>query len=470
MRMARVNIRGQATLTCPGIGSLNGNGSVLQYDSGKIAATVAISGLDNSSLPKIQNLNPTSFTLTCPNGRQLTSTTWLTTNTQFRVGSTAQIVVEGLLTHFTLSPTGGSNAARSFKHRFFITNFQFLGTQPTTTKHGNRTSIRASKLPLDIPGRNIFLDWVRNYEKIVQELKADRQPQVTAVLTLNALAQDTVVTIEELAENICTVMSLASGNHVAWIETRRYGSQGRWLSSIHRASVTRPYVPHSLLDPYDGAGLQNLVRTGLPSLQEWDKKLGTATDLRPLRNAIRLGLDARTESTYLQSRTLAAVTVMELLTSKLMTYRNTTTLVSEDTFSAVKQAVTPALREVLSDASVTDAVFHSMKAKLIELNRVTLRQQLRKLIEEAGVDVDSQELDTYIKVRNSIVHTGDYNKQLKRTPIEQHWTVLEFVDRMLLGLLGYSGKYISALRGWKTAELKSTSSSDTMNKIGARQS
>jgi len=195
-------------------------------------------------------------------------------------------------------------------------------------------------------------------------------------------------------------------------------------------------------------------------LRKWDRELGTEMDPRPLRNAIRLALDARSESTYLQSRTLAAVTVMELLTSKLMIKRNTTTLVSELVFDKVKKVVTRGLDEALNYLPESNTVLQSMKEKLNELNRVTLRKQLRKLIAETGVDVDTQELDAYIKVRNSIVHTGDYAKQLERTPIQQHWTVLEFVDRVLLGLLGYQGKYISALRGWRAVELRSTSPLD----------
>ncbi len=461
MRIARVSVRGQATLTYPGIGSLHGSGSLLQYDDGGIAASVAIPGLNSRLLPS-QNLNPTSFTLACPNGRQLTSSTWMTTNTslQLRAGSTEQTRVEGRLTDFTLSANGGPSEARPSKYRLFITNLQFSGTQPTTSKYRNRTSIRPSKLPLDGIGGDIFLEWARDYEKIVQKLKADRQPRVTAVLTLKALAQDTAVTIEEFAEDICTIMSLASGNHVTWIETRTYDTQGRWLSSIHRASVTRAYVPHPLLDPHNGTALQNLASRGLPALRKWDRELGTEMDPRPLRNAIRLALDARSESTYLQSRTLAAVTVMELLTSKLMIKRNTTTLVSELVFDKVKKVVTRGLDEALNYLPESNTVLQSMKEKLNELNRVTLRKQLRKLIAETGVDVDTQELDAYIKVRNSIVHTGDYAKQLERTPIQQHWTVLEFVDRVLLGLLGYQGKYISALRGWRAVELRSTSPLD----------
>lgn len=461
MRRLRVSFSGHATLTYPGITALSGSGLVRQYEDGKIAASVALPDVDsNFSLIQGQNLNPTSFTLACPNGRQLLSSTWLTTNTslQLRAGSTSQTVVQGLLTDFSISAIDGAREEKPFNYRYFITNLKFSGTQPTTTKHGNRMSVRPSKLPLDVMGHKIFLEWAPEYKKVIQELEADRQAQVTAVLTLKALAQDPVVTSEELAEDICTIMSLASGNHVAWIETRRYDAQGRRLSSRHRASVTRTYVPHPLLDPNDGAGLQNFAREGLQALRKWDEELGTETDPRPLRNAIRLALDARTELTYLQSRTLAAVTVIELLTSKLMTKRRTAHLVPEDVFRKVQMAVTSVLCNTLKELVYSDTVFQSMKAKLAELNRVTLREQLRKLIAEAGVGVDEQELDRFIKVRNSIVHTGDYDKKIGLAPHEQHWAVLEFVDRLLLGLLRYQGKYISALKGWKAVELRSTAS------------
>lgn len=457
MRGLRVSFSGHATLIYPSLGTLSGNGLVRQYEDGKIAASVVLSDVDsNFDLLQSQKLNPTSFTLACPNGRKLSSTTWLTTGTllQLRGGQFSQTVVKGLLTDFMLLASGGPSEARPCKYKFFITNLQFVGTKLTTAKYRNHTSVLASKLPLDVIDHEIFLKWAPSYEKAVQELRADRQARVTAVLELKTLAQNSVATSEELVDDICTIMSLASGNHVAWIEARRYDAHGRWLSSRHRVSVTRTYVPHPLLDSHDGVGLQRLAREGLPALRKWDNELGTETDTRPLRNAIRLALDARTESTYLQSRTLAALTVIELLTSKLMAKRKAAHLVSEDAFGKVQKAMIPVLEKTLKNVGCSDTEFQIMKAKLVELNRATLRRQIKKLMVEAGVDAGAEEVDLFIKVRNSIVHTGDYDKQTRLAPYEQHWAVLEFVDRLLLGLLGYHGKYISAFKGWRAAELR----------------
>jgi len=456
--MPRITFKGRATLAIPTKGELTGNGSVVQREDGRLYATIA---LDNDepalSARSIPNLTPESFRLLCADGKELLSETWMTTNTSIRRGKdTSQgVVLEGILTNCTVNPPAGSTRDGASRYLFFLSNFEFLGTQPVSTTYRGRTTVRLSRLNLDLDEYKASLRWAPGYERIIPVLKATRGINVTAQLNFNAPSTESDEANLELAENICTLLSLASGNHVTRLEVRRYDQRGRWISSTFNSGVTRPFFPHPLIDPIDRAGLRALVERGLPKLKYWDGYLGSETNPRPLRNAMRLALDARKEGIYLQSRTLAAVIVVEQLCSHLATKLGTRNLLSAGKFRRVQSALRKSLREAVTRIARDSSIVGRMGNKLPELNRPAFREQIERLLAEAKLNPEDEEVRAFKQVRDSIVHTGDYDSKLDRSNIEQHWTVLEFVDRIFLGLLGYEGKYVSALNGWRQVELRS---------------
>ena len=160
------------------------------------------------------------------------------------------------------------------------------------------------------------LRWLPSYDQLIEELKATSGTMATAQLTINANSPTPNQTIIDRVEDVCTLLSLGAGNQVTWIEIREYSATGNLLTTTYKNNVTRSFLRMPVIAREDGSGLQRLVECGLPNLHKWDTYFATPTDVRPLRNAIRLAFDARTEQTYLQSRTLSAVIVTEMLASK----------------------------------------------------------------------------------------------------------------------------------------------------------
>lgn len=456
--MPRITFKGRATLAIPTKGDLTGNGSVVQREDGRLFTAISVDNDEPTlSAISISNLTPESFRLDCVDGKELLSETWMTTNTSITVGKDKSpgVVFEGLLTNCRVNPAAGCGKDAPSRYLFFLTNLEFLGSHPVSTTYRGRTTVRLSRLNLELDEYKASLQWAPGYERIITELKAARGINVTAHLHLNAPGTETDEANLELADNICTLLSLASGNHVTWLEVRGYDPRGRWISSRFNSGVTRPFSRHPLIDSNDRAGLRELVERGLPKLKFWDGYLGSETNPRPLRNAIRLALDARKEGIYLQSRTLAAIIVVELLCSHLATKLGTRNLLSARKFRRVQSALRESLREAVTKISGDSSMVGRMSNKLPELNRPAFKEQIERLLAGAELDPGDEEVRFFNQVRNSIVHTGDYEKKLDRSNVEQHWTVLEFVDRIFLGLLGYEGKYVSALNDWKQVELRS---------------
>ena len=103
------------------------------------------------------------------------------------------------------------------------------------------------------------------------------------------------------------------------------------------------------------------------------------------------------------------------------------------------------LNQQLVDWGATHCVeeeIRHVRDKLGELNRRPARGHLEDLVDQAGLQEPPSSFTKYLRIRNSLVHTGDYADDLEMSPDTQHWTVLHLVDRVVLGLLGYRGTYI----------------------------
>ena len=65
-----------------------------------------------------------------------------------------------------------------------------------------------------------------------------------------------------------------------------------------------------------------------------------------------------------------------------------------------------------------------------------------------------EELD-FIKIRDKIVHTGKFPKN--KSPLEEYHNVINFIDRIILKILGYTGEYLNIKNHYKTWKTKGAS-------------
>ena len=427
-----------------------------QENDGSLLATVTVEDTDPNWRVAYGNvdLRPNSIQLTLPDGRELTSKDWMTTNTQIPWdGGARRTIIEGRLSNCSIRPGSvAAGEAISFS-RFSLSNFIFLGALPVTTRYRQREQISLSKIDLDIDGFEASLRQVPNYDEITKKVRKNRGIDVTTQLRIRPKKIMATETTYMLVENICTLLSLASSNHVTWITAKCYGHGGRLISTELTNGVTRPYTPLALINLNDGAQIKALVEHGMPNLTRWNGVLSSGPSVKPLRNAIRLSLDAKRGGTYLQSRALTAVIVVELLNSELTAANGHSGLVPSSQFKKLRDSVKTTLRESAIQYSINLPILQRMLGKIAELNRPSFQDGINSLLIAAGINVQDSQIREFLKIRNSLVHTGDFLPKSGKSPPEQFNTVLEFVDQILLGLVGYQGSYLGASNQWQLTAL-----------------
>jgi hypothetical protein len=143
-----------------------------------------------------------------------------------------------------------------------------------------------------------------------------------------------------------------------------------------------------------------------------------------------------------EDRLTAAITAIENLIDREFP-KKAALFVDPKAFSKFASAV----REFI-DAM---ALPKEMKEKIAELNRRPLLDKLGTYLKRRNIPVDDlPDLQSMIKARNAVVHTGVYPEVLGQTSPDQWETLLfarEILTRVLLSELGFVGNYFSPFYG-----------------------
>ncbi len=242
---------------------------------------------------------------------------------------------------------------------------------------------------------------------------------------------------DDLAERVLNILSLAQGRWLMW--TAREVAVGDDLVSkrirSHNLSdaVLAQLFPHLDLEPVLQLAVQSYTR---------DLILQTKLDV-----ALSWML---APAPYAETRILNQLIALELLVS---TFENKASpLIPKKIFSS---KVVPRLREALADL-VESGVLEptqkeSLNKSLADLNRPTFFDKVRQLMKHYKVpvnDIDERELrHVVVGCRNDLVHRGFLEKIGKdRGRINRASDIAEeLLKRIVMAMLNYEGKYISAL-------------------------
>jgi hypothetical protein len=249
--------------------------------------------------------------------------------------------------------------------------------------------------------------------------------------------------------SIAQLLSVAQRQHVLLVAQHRHDSQDRWLESKFDEPVfTRRGWPRALIPDESVA---EFLTVGYPHLVNKYQRL-------ELANVIDHYLQALTSRSVWPS-SLGIFTAMETLRAAF--FRQSTDVEDEkfefwvvpnDTF----KRETGLLNELIGllgshfprFGKLSASERQSLQAQLRNLNRRSYKTQLRRMLDQLGVDYDKKELQPLIDVRNRMIHygtpapsdvpTADYTRRRSKASRDINDAASLF-ERSLLAVLGYTG-------------------------------
>jgi hypothetical protein len=276
----------------------------------------------------------------------------------------------------------------------------------------------------------------RNYQARIRQLTKARGIMPTATLQFNeaGLADNA---LGEFITDLCHALSVVQGRKINWIYHATYGPRRTFQHGVFGQTITKADTAQPLCFV---PATRTAVTVALTAAKEAVPAIKHFRETFDSHNRIiNAWLDARTETDYLEARTLKYVVVIEALNTVTTHADKTlaTTVHDPGAWKRLYQNVIP----VLSAEAANWLTLSNWQ----RLNIRSFRDTLAAVCNLHGITLPTEDVALFSRIRNAIVHRFDYDHTI---PLPSQWGMSHhpqaavhfftaaFVDRIILHPFG----------------------------------
>ena len=343
---------------------------------------------------------------------------------------------------------------RSQSLHFGVTNLEFIGTQPTRGPDNSFYLTLSLDLQADSRSTRLLIKPLDLNGKIMKHIRTLKDIDVSGEIIAEIPVDGDVAMVTEVVDDLCYILSVARGTKIQWVYCDSYDASGKLLSRDLCSRITKPYCPLNIIHTLAGGGKETkaFIERAYPAYV--NKRERYKLD----KGTIDAYLDAKAEADYLEMRGVKLVVAMEML--KAVVFELPCAFVKEYVITDQKfKELAPTLCRAVDDVLQKENIDKDSRRticndkKVLELNRRSFAHFSRKLCRHVGLEVKENEIRQFVEFRNKLVHRGRFyctiatpeeRNQCMPLPSESHeyLFLVNFLDRVFLKLLGYSGPYI----------------------------
>lgn len=423
-------------------------GTVLAIYTGSGTLTYSGAGAVPCSFCTFQ-LNDGHVVLLCEADGAVSSFELLFTPTEAFIGHTeeGQVVTASGLTETNYLPeVPRENLGSYFAYRVRKLAVETPSDETTSVSRFAVTNVILlnRELRIEHPLGRAELRRIAEYEAVVKRMRTVKSTDVTAELKFEGNKTEV---FESIADDVCYLLSLARGTKIQWICRDDCAPSGNTIRRFHFSRVTKPYCPLAVIDPREVKDTPDFLSDTMATYVARREKWGLS------RGLIDAFLDAKAENDYLETRAAKLAIAMEMLKASFLESSKYADVVkSKHEFRRLIPLIKEALKKALSDRLKAEerAVLYR---NIEELNRVPFKDLLEALCSHLEISVSDEDLQLFVRCRNSLVHTGRFYSMMAdgneraavkphRNPSEEYFWLVHFLDRLFLRLVGYRGPYV----------------------------
>lgn len=324
-------------------------------------------------------------------------------------------------------------------YKFSVVNFEFIGNHPAKRIIQDGTK-QVEHLYLDLelktPWGLAIVDPVPDYDDVIRRIKAQKGISVTCEVIAKPSVSMELEGVAPKLDELCHLLSLARGTKITWINTEEYAEDGHAHRIILRNSVTWPFSSLALIDTRNPQDTPLFVEKVYPKYLE-------LRDSYNLNIAIEQYLDAKRQAVYLETRALAAVSLLDFLQGRYASPRGLDKIVS-NFGNEKKRKLRIHLKEYLKELfpCIDGSTLNEMAEKVSELNRRSYLNLLVPWARDLGLDMSQDELSKVKDTRNSLVHDAKFRSDDFKGKKREYFRIIRLIDQVFLKLLGYDGWFI----------------------------
>jgi hypothetical protein len=340
-----------------------------------------------------------------------------------------------------------------YKLKCYIVNFEFF--RPFNWHFG---------------GYDISVTKVTGYKQATEEMRSTKKPKVTAELAITSPG-DRIVNeheAEHIARDLCDLLSLAKGCQIQWLYWDAYTSDEVLVKSYHWDGVTTPYSTQPIIIEHPpNTDIDGFVQQTFERYREVNKR-----GIWKFDQAIWHYVDTVSSDSLLELKAIGLAVLVDYFTQRYADFAKTAYFIDRTRFDdergALQKLISDALESLFSaddlvlnefvrtrKRGTNKRIFNEMVARVDGLNVRSFRSLLNSLLKELDLEVDEDEVETFIKIRNRLVHESYFLTQddfLERSPYginpRQFYRILSLTSRIILAILKYRGYFYD----WKRRE------------------
>lgn len=270
--------------------------------------------------------------------------------------------------------------------RYGLTNFLFFG-QEITKKNGE---LRRDTVRFRVDNFDVALVQVNNYHDLERHLRERKGVKVTSEMVMK-VNYKSISTVDEVANNIKWLCSLAAGNYVTDLYRDLY-KEGKLALTTLKPLKTYPFTTRrSVIDTtISGKGeLETFLRISYPEFIKYKDELGLE------------------------------IVIEYYITSKIAVPLEVGYILGAITFECIEGYLSQYFR-----------------TRGMERDLSSFKSKTRALFDEFGVSYKEDDLN-FKDIRDKVVHTGRFPKGAN--PLNEYLSLINLLDRTLLTILGYKG-------------------------------
>ncbi|MBC8253082.1 MAG: hypothetical protein H8E35_03525, partial [Ardenticatenia bacterium] len=290
---------------------------------------------------------------------------------------------------------------------FGLTNFVFSRSESCTV---NGISVGCLSLHLKQPQSefDLFIRAVPEYQNVKARLQTVKDVDVTCEAVVEIPQVGDWKQLEQVADDLCYVLSIARGTKVNWVYREQRDQAGQLLSRTHCSRIPKPYCPWPVIDPRRPDETKAFVEGAYGVYVE--KREGYRLD----RGVIDAYLDAKAEGDYVQIRGAKLAVAMEMLKTVFLKHPRSPVkayiMDQQRLDEALVEGIQEAIREKLQKAGVKRDLAEAMcsNGKIAGLNRRSFRHILEKFRKDIKLEICDTAFLRFVECRNKLVHEGQF--------------------------------------------------------------
>jgi hypothetical protein len=230
---------------------------------------------------------------------------------------------------------------------------------------------------------------------------------------------------DKLAHKICSLLSLGMGCTVNWI----YKKNNEIVENIENA-ITGDYCTLDLIPTTQNNEILKFLFQTFDQYMNQNKKFDFI---------IRVLNDAKKENDFLETRSIKAAVALEMLKDYFVKANGIKKIEGSSQFGKLSSSISGKILEFYGNNS-EELKCKLMKQNIPALNNYPFRYLLEKMFVEYKVSIEEECLSNIVKIRNSLIHTGEFIEELD--PEDQYFLLITNIGMVILSILKYNGEYI----------------------------